>query len=453
MSDDTRQRIHYHLTQLDNLDAARRLFAELNYDITRELLPRAGWSQTAYEALAEDPQLIATHDDFHIIYGRLPGEGPRQLEQERYAINQLLKEHPYALFLFSDNSQQHWHFVNVKYERNRSDETESATRRILRRITVGPYERQHGRLRTAADRLALLDLQTIDPNLFGIWPLAIQQRHDEAFDVERVTRDFFKDYRQMFEYAEANIIGLDEEEQLRLFTQRLFNRLMFVIFLERKGWLRFGDRDDYLRALWQDHLQQHNEDPDVNFFQHRLKLLFFSGLNAHNEVNANTGIVDKAGDPLRTVLHDYIGEVPYLNGGLFEEDDLDRAEVEVPDTIFRRALNEIFYHYNFTVTESTPLDVEVAVDPEMLGKIFEELVTGRHESGSYYTPKPIVSFMGREALKGYLETECSHETVEALTKFVDERDARNLRDPESVLEALRTITICDPACGAPRGAV
>lgn len=87
----------------------------------------------------------------------------------------------------------------------------------------------------------------------------------------------------------------------------------------------------------------------------------------------------------------------HLNGGLFEEDATDRnATVVVPDRAVDLILQRLLYHYNFTITESTPLDVEMAVDPEMLGKIFEELVTGRHESGSYYTLKPIVAYMGRE---------------------------------------------------------
>ena len=70
--------------------------------------------------------------------------------------------------------------------------------------------------------------------------------------------------------------------------------------------------------------------------------------------------------------------------------------------------------------EATPFDVEVAVDPEMLGKVFEELVTGRHDSGAYYTPRPVVSFMCREALKGYLEGH-EHRRIEpeAIASFVD----------------------------------
>jgi type I restriction-modification system DNA methylase subunit len=102
----------------------------------------------------------------------------------------------------------------------------------------------------------------------------------------------------------------------------------------------------------------------------------------------------------------------------------------------------------FTVTESTPLDVEVAVDPEMLGRIFEELVTGRHESGSYYTPKPIVSFMCREALKGYLETNAAGESKEAIERFVEKHEPDDLRNAESVLDALRRVKVCDPACGS-----
>lgn len=84
----------------------------------------------------------------------------------------------------------------------------------------------------------------------------------------------------------------------------------------------------------------------------------------------------------------------------------------------------------------------------MLGKVFEELVTGRHDSGSYYTPKPIVSFMCREALKGYLKTQVVAEVTEAVVKFVDEHDSSELNNSEAILEALRRVRICDPACGS-----
>jgi hypothetical protein len=127
-----------------------------------------------------------------------------------------------------------------------------------------------------------------------------------------------------------------------------------------------------------------------------LQPLFFLGLNTGpSEVNL-IGI-NRGGQ-----LGNLIGDVPYLNGGLFEKDaDDENARISVPDAGLDEVVNGLFEQFNFTITESTPLDIEVAVDPEMLGKIFEELVTGRHDTGSYYTPKPIVSFMCREALKGY----------------------------------------------------
>jgi SAM-dependent methyltransferase len=90
----------------------------------------------------------------------------------------------------------------------------------------------------------------------------------------------------------------------------------------------------------------------------------------------------------------------------------------------------------------------VAVDPEMLGSVFEELVTGRHETGSYYTHKPVVSFMCRQALKGYLRAVLPTEAAAAIERFVDEHDPAGLRDPEAVLEALRTVKVVDLACGS-----
>ena len=141
------------------------------------------------------------------------------------------------------------------------------------------------------------------------------------------------------------------------------------------------------------------------------------------------------------------GEVPFLNGGLFEMQEYDqRNAVHISNDKFAEIL-KLFERYNFTVTESTPLDIEVAVDPEMLGKVFEELVTGRHDTGSYYTPRPVVSFMCRESLKICLQNK-TDETPETLKAFVDDGDATQIRNPEKVLRILQTLRICDPACGS-----
>jgi type I restriction-modification system DNA methylase subunit len=346
---------------------------------------------------------------------------------ERQVVAPLLKEHPYSLFVFSNVRQDRWHFLNVKLD----DDLER--RRLFRRITVGPEER----LRTACERLDLINLA----NLRGHAPIAIQKLHDDAFDVEPVTKEFFQEYGRIFDEVEAAIRGIRDKERKRLFTQRLFNRIMFIAFIQKKGWLTLAGDTDYLSALWRSY-QRDTTLADKNCYRDRFKPLFFFGLNSPNEVN-QVGI--NRGGFLRSL----IGEIPYLNGGLFEEDEDDRDEdIAVPDEALDAVLNDLFARFNFTVTESTPLDTEVAVDPEMLGKVFEELVTGRHETGSYYTPKPIVAFMCREALKGRLTAQLPKESKQAVESFVDSHQAKDLSDAEGVLEALRKIKVCDPACGS-----
>ena len=145
------------------------------------------------------------------------------------------------------------------------------------------------------------------------------------------------------------------------------------------------------------------------------------------------------------------GDPPFLNGGLFEQTGLDkRDDFTVPDDAVEPVLRDLFDKFNFTVMESTPFDIEVAVDPEMLGKVFEELVTGRHETGAYYTPRPVVSFMCRESLKGYLEGRDTTLAAEAIRQFVDERDASgiSLDAAREIGRALDEVTVVDPACGS-----
>ena len=262
------------------------------------------------------------------------------------------------------------------------------------------------------------------------------QEWQKAFDVEAVTGKFFADYQRVFAQVEDAVEGISESEteERRLYTQRLFNRLMFLRFIEKKGWLTYNDNREYLRTLFD---ATEASETDENFLNDRLFWAFFRGLgNVTNLLEESAEVVERRGN------------VPFLNGGLFEmHDEYDqRNAVHIPNDKFAEIL-KLFERYNFTVTESTPLDIEVAVDPEMLGKVFEELVTGRHGTGSYYTPRPVVSFMCRESLKICLQNK-TDETEECLGKFVDDSDATEIRDPEKVLKVLQTLRICDPACGS-----
>ena len=367
-----------------------------------------------------DGRVVAGRNGFDVIHLQLPR---LRASVERPAVERATRNHPQSLVVATSidpSDEGAWHFINVKEA--------GQGRKVLRRAVIEP------------PFVGRTVLQTLSACLVEKTQAAlhIALAHERAFDVEPVSREFFAGYRSAFDKAMALVEGIDDLEQRKLFCQTLFNRLMFIAFVQRKGWLKLDSRQDYLSALWD--VYQHDASPDKNFYRDRLELLFFAGLNTPNEVDV-IGI--NRGGFLRTV----IGEVPYLNGGLFAEDD--RAiQATVPDDAINPILNGLFKRFNFTVTESTPLDIEVAVDPEMLGRVFEELVTGRHETGSYYTPKPVVSFMCREALKGYLETLLPEESRTGIVEFVEERDPSRLRDPEAVLDTLRRVRVCDPACGS-----
>ena len=332
------------------------------------------------------------------------------------------------LLVFTNRSDSQLHFIYPTF---------AGARPILRRMIV---ERDLPR-RTAVQQIA---------NIYWHWRDrgSIHAALELAFDVEAVTRRFFAEYKRVFNNAMAKARGfgpsVDEQDAKKLYVQTLFNRLMFVYFLSRKGWLTFKGDKDYLNALWHDYQSRsgYPENPDPNFHSDRLYHLFFFGLNNPQSHDLNFG---------KGFMETVFGVVPFLNGGLFEETDLDRRDsIVVPDDAISPILSELFDRFNFTVMESTPYDIEVAVDPEMLGKVFEELVTGRHESGSYYTPRPVVSFMCREALKGYLAGQNTGLSDAAIAEFVDGRDTAgiSLAGARQLAEALEKVTVVDPACGS-----
>ena len=409
------------LSDFTSLDSAQDLFSELNYYPTEDELSRDDLNLSAQDALADDPLVIAEYEGFQIIYSRL-NSNKLSITRERPVINSLLKDHPLSLFLFSNDDKNLWHFVNVKYD------TEVKNRRIFRRITVDPRQPY---MRTAVDRISMLEIKYIEDRFTGFSGARIQTGHDDAFDVEKVTKDFFHDFKNVFYSIQYNIRKIPENYK-HLFTQQLCNRLLFLKFLEQKRWLN-GDYD-YLNSLF-----KKSKRNNQNFYREYLYYLFFYALNNQ---------FDNAEFVKQEPLSERLGDIPFLNGGLFElSNDWNDKDIKIDNEAFTKLLG-FFNHYNFTVTESTPLDIEVAVDPELLGKVFEELVTGRHETGSYYTPKQVVSFMCREALKGYLQTALPGETKEGIERFLDDQNTDDLTNPEAVLDALKTVKACDPACGS-----
>ncbi len=333
---------------------------------------------------------------------------------------------------------------------------------VLKKVTLIKDINFHKTHRAHLDILKDLSLPEIKNGFTINSFLDLHNVWQKKLDVELVTNSFFRDYKKVFERVETEIEkSIADKETARLFNQRLFNRLMFVYFVQKKGWLEFEGNSNYLRSLF-----NQAEAVGENFYRERLYWIFFHGFSFVGEVSES---------PVKDWLYLKIGNVPYLNGGLFEmeKDGYDeRGKVALENSLFAEVL-DLFEHYNFTVEESTPLEVQVAIDPEILGRVFEELVTGRHESGSYYTPRQIVSFMCRESLKHYLRNALSEppalvggwnstdsnadgnpsanadgSDIDEITEFVDEGKGENLSEPEQILGALKRIRICDPACGS-----
>ena len=292
----------------------------------------------------------------------------------------------------------------------------------------------------------------------------------KAFSVDAVSDMFFKGYKQQYEdiiffvtgkrmvkvankweerqegepneYIMQQFAKFDNQEKaIRDYVKKLMGRLVFLQFLQKKGWLgvpagaEWGAGDaEFIQNLFAE-----CEDKD-HFVDNVLEVLF-NDLNTEREGNLS---------PLTS--HHSPLKIPYLNGGLFERDVTDETEFPLPAK-YMQSLLDFFASYNFTIDENDPDDAEVGVDPEMLGRIFENLLEDNKDKGAFYTPKEIVSYMCRESLIAYLQTDIEDEpTKEAIRQFVTTHDVNalgtNSKFRQQVDEALKSVKICDPAIGS-----
>lgn len=226
----------------------------------------------------------------------------------------------------------------------------------------------------------------------------------EAFSVEKLSKSFFDEYKRHYQIFNDYILSspqakscfsdytTDKEKDIRDFTKKMLGRIIFLYFIQKKGWLgvpvdgKWGEGDfNFLSRLFETH-----DTPDT-FYNEKLVKLFFETLNKERP-NDEIELIE--GEKCR---------VPYLNGGLFEAEDSNRQRIIFDGELFRN-LFEFFNQYNFTIYEDDPNDHTVAVDPEMLGHIFENLLEDNKDKGAFYTPKEIVHYMCQESLIEYLTT-------------------------------------------------
>ena len=290
----------------------------------------------------------------------------------------------------------------------------------------------------------------------------------EAFSVEPLSKAFFEKYREQYadlvEYISGKRFvkkgGKFVEEKTRIasglfknafdgddkavrdFVKKMMGRLVFLQFLQKKGWLGVKTGDEWGsgdKNFLENLFKNAGKDVQDDFLEQALEELFFSTLNTSRgeEAIAPKKLCDIYGSSIR---------IPYLNGGLFEEDELDKKKVKFKKEHFA-SLFEFFNQYNFTIDETDPDDTEIGVDPEMLGKIFENLLEDNKDKGAFYTPKEIVQYMCRESLIAYLSEKISAE--ENVRNFVlTHEPSFTEKEKADVLNALLDVKVCDPAVGS-----
>jgi len=326
---------------------------------------------------------------------------------------------------------------------------------------VGQNEGSH----TAQQQLfPILEDDKHDPTL---------ERLEEAFNIETVTKEFFERYKNLFLHLKEELdrlVAKDKQVQAEFtekeldtanFAKKLLGQIVFLYFLQKKGWLgvREGQNwgtgpKDFMRQLFERRWITYD-----NFFNEVLEPLFYEALAIERDGN----------------FYDLLNaHIPFLNGGLFEPMNnygWQETDININNDVFEEIF-DTFDLYNFTVREDEPLEKEVAVDPEMLGKVFENLleVTDRKSKGAFYTPREIVHYMCQESLINYLATAMGdavpRDDIATFIRFGELAVQNDIAKeggtvsykyqmPESIRthaskldEALASIKICDPAIGS-----
>jgi hypothetical protein len=289
-----------------------------------------------------------------------------------------------------------------------------------------------------------------------------------AFDVQAVTDAFFWDYERVFDILQRQLYQqTNDKVWAHDYALQVLNRLMFLYFIQRKttpdGRYWLGDDRRFIKGFWEAYRASGEKN---SFFKRWLSVLFFEAFN--NKFSPKPYLPQALNDALRLA--------PYLNGGLFTRNELDeKYSIELPDSIFEMLFDQFegatpgfFERYNFTISENTPLDQEVAVDPEMIGKVYETLVNiafeglegedRRGRAGIFYTPRVEIDLMCRLSLVDWLANHLGEEHKPLLYDAVFAYDPEEKRRADEALSSrnlwptlnalLRSCTVCDPACGS-----
>ena len=306
------------------------------------------------------------------------------------------------------------------------------------------------------------------------------------FDISLLNKQFYKELQDWFYWAVDEIelpqvinSNQDDDQQAKNFIVRMLSRLMFCWFIKERGLiekqlLELTDFNNHRYPIVKDI----NDDDflDSNsYYRGILQNMFFNGLNKQNKTTKKdfkcTSYLPDGFDYNRFL------NLPFLNCGTFDplEEDFNKESIEdnvisVPNRLFygdedNKGINQIFCSYHFTIEENTPLDIDIALDPEMLGLVFENLLAEidpnnddattksiRKATGSYYTPRPVIQSMVNESLLVYLKKRINFGADENGTEFLTNLIYHDVLNNDShnrqIVECLYEIRALDPACGS-----
>ncbi len=387
----------------------------------------------------------------------------KNIERSRVNIQQLIRsimdyrQHLMIVFHYEDVTNKQWRF-SYAYKGDSLKDTTSAKR----------YTYVFGRGyrgRTAAERFQILaDSPRNNENFEEAFSVAALS--DEFFDkyrayyaafVEYITGERYSDERELNnQLSKFNWLQKDSNNQFtavfeskakeaRDYIKKMFGRIVFLYFLQRKGWLY--DNNGVGDSQYMKHLFEKAERDGIaeTFLDDVLELLFFYVLNTKKEQRVETALADNKDIK---ILPGW-AHIDYLNGGLFNPDEIDPKKCTFP-AIYFKELFSFLDGYNFTIDENDQEDAEIGIDPEMLGRIFENLLEDNKDKGAFYTPKEIVEYMCRESLIAYLQVNPKHYTQDKARNFIETLDIDILNEEErkEIERRLISVKICDPAIGS-----
>ena len=301
---------------------------------------------------------------------------PATKAQRRHLVNQLARHHYEHLLIICGEGRQCW-TVAIRPQN-----------RPLRTVEVEWWENQD--IQPLKEKLDGLLFDIREEDSLAITDVVDKVRSAFMVGAEKITRKFYGEFQKELQEFSNLIQGLKNVVSEEWYAALMLNRLMFIYFIQRKGFLD-GDRNYLENRLNRTQEQFGRDEFDRRFYRHFLRKLFSEGLGTPEE---------KRAPELRNLL----GKVPYLNGGLFDVHAIEREnkDIEIPDQAFEK-LFAFFGRYNWhldTRTTATGKDI----NPDVIGYIFEKYINEkeRGEKGAYYTPEDVTEYISRNTIIPFL---------------------------------------------------